>query len=342
MGYHIQCFRQHKYFPQATIAGQAGHIGRKYQLYVGNLTWWTTDADIAECVQNAGVHDFLEVKFYENRANGQSKGFCCVSVASEPSMRVIIEKLPKQELHGQVPVVTYATKQALHQFEAQSKTRPPTANSGGATNGMRSGSVGPTAAHAQPPPGVPPAGGVPQSTIPGGPPPHIVRGGPPPRGPPPSIRGPPPSAGYVYKVHFYSHLNTVISICVYQNVTNQMPNSFTLMYMITFQVLCCKFSLTIILYQFMPCNSIGCKCIWKHIFCNFYFMLVPSKSKQNTVHSKFNQSCHDVFSVLTCDFIVLIIPFCCVKDIMKTHHVQKWNGFVFILEIFQASHKIEK
>ena len=168
------------------------------------MTWWTTDADIADCVQNVGVHDFLEVKFYENRANGQSKGFCCVSVASEPSMRIIMEKLPKQELHGQVPVVTYATKQALHQFEAQSKTRPSTAPPAGTTNGIRSGTHMSTqpqqGAHhlGQPPPAGlshPPPAGVP----PAGAPPHIVRG-PPPRGPPPSIRAPPPSQGYVYEL----------------------------------------------------------------------------------------------------------------------------------------------
>ena len=205
---------------QVTTAGQAGHIGRKYQLYVGNLTWWTTDADIAECVQNVGVHDFLEVKFYENRANGQSKGFCCVSVASEPSMRIIMEKLPKQELHGQVPVVTYATKQALHQFEAQSKTRPPTAPPAGATNGVRSSSLGPSGGHSQPPPGVPPPSGMPPSSVPGGPPPPIVRGGPPPRGPPPSIRGPPPSQGYVYSANFNCKLGLILPQCVHYITTN--------------------------------------------------------------------------------------------------------------------------
>ena len=47
---------------------------RRYQVYVGNLTWWTTDADIADAVLSVGVNDFVEVKFYENRANGQSKG----------------------------------------------------------------------------------------------------------------------------------------------------------------------------------------------------------------------------------------------------------------------------
>ena len=106
-------------------SGSSRQEGRRWQLYVGNLTWWTTDQDIQDNVQNLGVGDFLEVKFYENRANGQSKGFCCVSMGSESSMRKVMDNLPKKELHGQKPVVTYATKQALHQFESQSKTRPP-------------------------------------------------------------------------------------------------------------------------------------------------------------------------------------------------------------------------
>merc|ERR1719251_335124 len=110
--------------PARGLGGPGGE-GRRWQLYVGNLTWWTTDQDIQDGVVNLGVSDFIEVKFYENRANGQSKGFCCVSLGSEGSMRKVMDMLPKKELHGQKPVVTYATKQALHQFESQSKTRPP-------------------------------------------------------------------------------------------------------------------------------------------------------------------------------------------------------------------------
>ena len=113
--------------------GGRGQDGKKWQLYIGNLTWWTTDQDIQDNVQNLGVSDFLEVKFYENRANGQSKGFCCVSMGSEASMRKVMDNFTKKEPHGQKPVVTYATKQALHQFESQSKTRPPQqAGQGGA------------------------------------------------------------------------------------------------------------------------------------------------------------------------------------------------------------------
>lgn len=34
---------------------------RRYQVYVGNLTWWTTDADINDAVLSVGVNDFIEV-----------------------------------------------------------------------------------------------------------------------------------------------------------------------------------------------------------------------------------------------------------------------------------------
>ena len=80
------------------------------QAYIGNLTWWTTDADISDSVASIGVTDFIEVKFYENRINGQSKGFCSVYVGSETSLRLLMDQMPKKELHGQKPEVTYATK----------------------------------------------------------------------------------------------------------------------------------------------------------------------------------------------------------------------------------------
>jgi len=68
-----------------------------------------------DVLSEIGVNDFIEVKFYENRANGQSKGYCVLTVGSEASLRAIHDKLPKKEIHGQVPVVTPPTKQALNQ-----------------------------------------------------------------------------------------------------------------------------------------------------------------------------------------------------------------------------------
>ena len=157
---------------------------RRFQLYVGGLTWWTTDQDIQDAIQSIGVSDFLEVKFYENRVNGQSKGFCCVSLASEASMRVVMEKLPKFELHQQTPAVTYATKQALLQFESQCKTRPV-----------------PQQQQQQPPPHrYPPPGS--HNPVRG----PLLRGGPP-RGPPPTYSRPPPPSrpGLAPPPHHHHH-----------------------------------------------------------------------------------------------------------------------------------------
>jgi len=180
----------------ATSTGSLPAVGgvapapRRFQVYVGNLTWWTTDADIADSVASLGVTDFLEVKFYENRANGQSKGFCCVSIGSETSLRTLMDNLPKKELHGQRPEVTYATKAALAQFESQSKTRSPGPPPG--APGMPPG-MPPNGARM---PGMPP--GLPPPRMRGPPPPGAIRGPPPgmpyaPRGPPPpGMRGPPP------------------------------------------------------------------------------------------------------------------------------------------------------
>lgn len=97
----------------------------KLQFLTGfNIFQWTTDQDITDAVIGVGVQDFQEVKFFENRANGQSKGFCVITLGSEGSMRLVMENLSKKELNGQNPVVTLPTKQALNQFESQQKTRP--------------------------------------------------------------------------------------------------------------------------------------------------------------------------------------------------------------------------
>lgn len=103
---------------------QVHSIPRRFQLYIGNLNWWTTDQDIADAIVSVGVGDFQEVKFFENRANGQSKGFCVITLGSESSMRMVMDNLPKKELNGQTPIVTLPTKQALNNFESQQKTRP--------------------------------------------------------------------------------------------------------------------------------------------------------------------------------------------------------------------------
>lgn len=99
-------------------------------LYVGNLTWWTTDQDVIDAINSFGVTDIQEVKFFENRNNGQSKGFCVVTFSYPASIPTVKEKLPKIEIHGQKPLVTPYTRQNLSLFESQNKaSRPQTDNS---------------------------------------------------------------------------------------------------------------------------------------------------------------------------------------------------------------------
>lgn len=102
---------------------QYNYQGKKVSIYVGNLTWWTTDQDLQDAISALGVTDLIEIKFYENRANGQSKGFAVVHLGSETSSRAIMEKLPAKELHGQAPVVTPCNRHSLNQFEQQSKAQ---------------------------------------------------------------------------------------------------------------------------------------------------------------------------------------------------------------------------
>lgn len=153
---------------------------RKHQIYVGNLQWWTTDEDVKSAILSIGVNDFVELKFFENRPNGQSKGFCVVSLGSDNSVRNCLENLIKKELHGNKPIVTLATKQSLNQFESQSKTRaappgnvlprPPhpaminqaIAAAAAATNGtLGARMLLPHMRPPMPPPGIPP--GAPQN-----------------------------------------------------------------------------------------------------------------------------------------------------------------------------------
>ncbi|KAL5111339.1 Cleavage and polyadenylation specificity factor subunit 7 [Taenia crassiceps] len=96
---------------------QTPHTGKRFATYLGNLTWWSTDVDIQEAFSSIGIRDILEIKFHENRQNGQSKGFCVIVFGSESSVKTGMEKISKIEINGQQPVLTYCTKQSLAVFE---------------------------------------------------------------------------------------------------------------------------------------------------------------------------------------------------------------------------------
>lgn len=54
----------------------------------------------------------VDIQFYENRVNGQSKGYCALSVGSERSLKLVHDVLSKKGINGKTPIVTAPTKQA--------------------------------------------------------------------------------------------------------------------------------------------------------------------------------------------------------------------------------------
>ena len=74
-------------------SGRFDHIGRldfsreqrEFRLIINDAVYtltlcycvsfqWTTDQDITDVITGLGINDLVEIKFYENRVNGQSKG----------------------------------------------------------------------------------------------------------------------------------------------------------------------------------------------------------------------------------------------------------------------------
>jgi len=175
-------------------------------IYVGNLTWWTSDFDLEMAIRRLGVYDILDVYIHECNANGQSKGFARVDVKTEASAKQVMEKLPRGELNGVRPVVTPANKVTLKEFNDAFNDKLADRNQekskeNGKPNGivpppipfpMANGKIMPP----MPPPGMPPMTppGMPPGTIPGMPPPgfpsQFPPGMPPPGFPPVGARPP--------------------------------------------------------------------------------------------------------------------------------------------------------
>lgn len=67
------------------------------------------------------MNDIVEVRFGENRQNGQSKGFCSVACLSEHSVKVVLDRVPGRQLNGQLLTVLPFNKQSLAKLDEPSK-----------------------------------------------------------------------------------------------------------------------------------------------------------------------------------------------------------------------------
>ncbi|XP_010224709.1 PREDICTED: LOW QUALITY PROTEIN: cleavage and polyadenylation specificity factor subunit 7 [Tinamus guttatus] len=99
----------------AILYTYSGLRNKRAAVYVGSFSWLT------QPIRSVGVYDVVELKFAENRANGQSKGYAEVVVASENSVHKLLELLPGKVLNGDKVEVRLATRQNLSQFEGQAR-----------------------------------------------------------------------------------------------------------------------------------------------------------------------------------------------------------------------------
>uniref|UniRef100_A0A803PH50 RRM domain-containing protein n=1 Tax=Cannabis sativa TaxID=3483 RepID=A0A803PH50_CANSA len=85
-------------------------------LFVGELNWWTTDAELENVLSQYGR--VKEIKFFDERASGKSKGYCQVEFHDSSAATACKEGMHGQVFNGRACVVAFATSQTLQQMGA--------------------------------------------------------------------------------------------------------------------------------------------------------------------------------------------------------------------------------
>ncbi|KAG6486901.1 hypothetical protein ZIOFF_055482 [Zingiber officinale] len=112
-------------------AGSGGGVGGT-TLFVGDLHWWTTDADLeAELCKYGQVK---EVKFFDERASGKSKGYCQVDFYDPMAATACKEGMNGHIFNGRPCVVALASPFTVRRMgenqvnknqQVTSQTQPP-------------------------------------------------------------------------------------------------------------------------------------------------------------------------------------------------------------------------
>lgn len=85
-------------------------------LFVGELHWWTTDAELENVLTQYGR--VKEIKFFDERASGKSKGYCQVEFFDAAAAAACKEGMHGHVFNGRACVVAFASPQTLKQMGA--------------------------------------------------------------------------------------------------------------------------------------------------------------------------------------------------------------------------------
>ncbi|GMH20765.1 hypothetical protein Nepgr_022607 [Nepenthes gracilis] len=116
-------------------------------LFVGELHWWTTDEELERVLTRYGR--VKEIKFFDERASGKSKGYCQVEFYDHTAAAACKEGMNGHMFNGRACIVTVASPQTLRQMGAaymnKTQTQPPSVQNQGRRNmndGARRGAGG--------------------------------------------------------------------------------------------------------------------------------------------------------------------------------------------------------
>jgi RNA recognition motif-containing protein len=79
------------------------------KLYVGNIPYETSEADLQQLFEQAGAVE--SVRVMRDNATGRARGFAFVEMATEPEAQTAIQKLHEQPFGGRTLTVNEARPQ---------------------------------------------------------------------------------------------------------------------------------------------------------------------------------------------------------------------------------------
>jgi cleavage and polyadenylation specificity factor subunit 6/7 len=92
-------------------------------LFVGELHWWTTDSELESVLSQYGR--VKEIKFFDERASGKSKGYCQVEFYEAAAATACKEGMNGHAFNGRACVVAFASPQTLKQMGASYANKNP-------------------------------------------------------------------------------------------------------------------------------------------------------------------------------------------------------------------------
>jgi RNA recognition motif-containing protein len=104
------------------------------KLYVGNLSYATTEGDLSELFGTVG--DVASVSLITDRMSGRSKGFAFIEMAEEGAAQTAIAQLSSKELDGREINVAEARPQVPRDSQYGGGNK----RNGGGNRGRRGGS----------------------------------------------------------------------------------------------------------------------------------------------------------------------------------------------------------